>query len=83
MNKKFNIQCEMPERWIPHFLGMLNKMEYLGKIGASRKITIYSDGDGDFHPKFTWDISSDLANPLKQEKVGMSPLDDGYTFDAG
>lgn len=50
----FTIKVTMKRRWVPHFLGMLEKMEYLGNIGASRKIGFYSDGDGDFHPHFKW-----------------------------
>ena len=53
--KKFTIECEMKERWIPHFLGMLKKMEQLGGLGSSRPVGIFADGDGDFHPKFKWD----------------------------
>ena len=48
----FTIECTMKERWVPHFLSMLNYMQYLGNIGSSRKVGIYSDGDGDFRPKF-------------------------------
>jgi len=82
--KKFTIDCEMNERWVPHFLGMLKKMEYLGNIGSSRTVGIYSDGDGDFRPKFGW--GSDLpltAKPMEEESPGKSPRDDGYMFDAG
>lgn len=57
MKKKFTIECEMEERWIPHFLGMLERMRYLGSIGSSRRVTLFSDGDGDFHPKFNWDVT--------------------------
>lgn len=83
-NKTFTITVTMKDRWIPHFLGMLKKMEYCGGIGASRPIGIYSDGDGDFRPKFVWDKSlPEPARPLKQEEKGQSPLSDGYFFDAG
>lgn len=54
---KFTIKCEMKSRWVPHFLAMLKYMEQLGNIGGSRQVCIYSDGDGDFRPKFTWDKS--------------------------
>jgi hypothetical protein len=37
------------------FPGALKMMETLGKLGGSRNVTIYSDGDGDFRPKFTFD----------------------------
>ena len=58
---KFTIQCEMKDRWVPYFLSMLRYMEYLGRIGASRKVSLYADGDGDFDPKFKWSpaLSSD------------------------
>jgi len=49
---KLTIECEMKDRWVPHFLGMLKKMQVLGGIGSSRKVAILSDGDGDFRPKF-------------------------------
>ncbi len=51
---KFTIECEMKDRWVPHFLGMLKYMEQLGGLGGSREVSLYSDGDGDFRPKFKW-----------------------------
>lgn len=63
-NKKFTIDCEMSERWIPHFLAMLKYMQQLGSMGSSRIVSVYVDGDGDFRPKFIWDISlNDMAEP--------------------
>ena len=63
---KFTIQCEMKARWVPHFLAMLKYMQLLGNVGASRKVSIYADGDGDFRPKFKWNTAfrSD-AKPVK------------------
>ena len=49
---KFTIECEMKKRWIPHFVGMLKIMQVLGGWGSSRVVGIFSDGDGDFRPKF-------------------------------
>ena len=81
--KKFTIECEMKERWIPHFLGMLKKMEQLGGMGASRPVGIYSDGDGDFHPKFKWDSAMpEVAKPIRGEKSG-DVQGEGYFYDAG
>ncbi len=81
---KFTITCEMKDRWVPYFLGMLKAMQYLGSIGASRKVAIYSDGDGDFRPKFEWDRSlPEPGQPLQSEQPGQAPRNDGYTFDAG
>lgn len=65
---KFMIQCEMKDRWVPCFLAMLKYMQQLGKLGASREVGIYSDGDGDFRPKFKWSpaLSSD-AKPTRNQ----------------
>ena len=52
MKVKFTIDCEMEERWAPFFLGMLRTMQMLGKLGGSRWLKFYSDGDGDFRPNF-------------------------------
>ena len=51
---KFKIEVDMPDRWVPHFLGMLKYMEQLGSLGSSRHVGFFSDGDGDFRPKFQW-----------------------------
>jgi hypothetical protein len=67
----------MNERWIPHFLGMLKAMQRLGSMGSSREVTFYSDGDGDYRPKFDWsENSGDMPEPVK-------PTNDNYDFDAG
>ena len=75
MKKKFKVLVEMEERWIPDFLGMLKTMEYLGNVGSSREVSFYSDGDGDYRPKFTF--SSELSVKGKKEKDGK------FFFDAG
>jgi hypothetical protein len=74
---EFSIQCTMRKRWVPHFLAMLKYMQQLGGLGSSRMVSFYSDGDGDFRPKFIWEntLPSD-ATPIKN--------DDGHkTYDAG
>ncbi len=65
---KFTIECEMKDRWVPHFLAMLRYMEDCGKIGSSRRVALYSDGDGDFQPEFKWDstLPSD-AKPIEDD----------------
>ncbi len=78
MKIKFNIECEMETRWIPYFLAMLAHMEFLGKIGSSKLVTLYSDGDGDFRPSFIWDTN--LPEPTLNYEVD----EHGNTiFDAG
>ncbi len=61
--EEFTIKVKMNKRWIPHFLGMLRYMEHLGNVGSSRKVSIYSDGDGDFRPWFEWDIKGIELKP--------------------
>ena len=73
---KFNVEVDMDERWIPHFLGMLKAMETYGNIGRSRKVAIYADGDGDFHPKFKFSDELKPAHPSDEE-------DGDLLFDAG
>ena len=61
---KFTIEIDMADRWVPHFLGMLQYIEHLGKIGSSRRVTFYADGDGDCRPQFKWDNTlSTIADP--------------------
>jgi hypothetical protein len=50
---KIKIDADIPDRWVPYFISMLQEMENLGANGSSRYLCFNSDGDGDFHPKFT------------------------------
>ena len=75
---KFDIEVEMEDRWVPHFLGMLKAMETYGKIGSSRNIAIYADGDGDFHPKFKFN-TVELPKPAHP----VDEKDGDLFFDAG
>ena len=76
----FTIECTMRERWVPYFLSMLAYMEELGNLGSSRKVALYSDGDGDFRPKFeiTVDPSLDLKKVEPKEDIKGNRL-----YDAG
>jgi len=76
-SKTFTIECSMEERWIPHFLAMLKYMQQLGGLGSSRNVTLYSDGDGDFRPKFQWDTS------LPSDGKPIEDKDGDRTYDAG
>lgn len=67
----------MNDRWIPSFLGMLEHMQQLGNLGSSRKICFYSDGDGDFRPKFEWE------NLLPEPEKGIVDNKGDKLFDAG
>lgn len=63
MEKKFTVEVQMEERWIPHFMSMLKHMEMLGGIGSSRELSFYADGDGDFRPKFKTDVDFEIVKP--------------------
>lgn len=74
---EFNIKVTMPVRWVPCFLGMLNKIQVLGSWGASRQVILYADGDGDLQCEFDWD--SDLPQIAKGDEL----KDGSWLFDAG
>lgn len=50
--RKFTIECEVNERWVDQFCSMLHYMESCGNLGHSSVTAFYTDGDGDFRPKF-------------------------------
>lgn len=64
MKKEFTIKVEMEERWINHFMSMLNHMESLGKMGSSQAVALYADGDGDFRPEFETDVDWEKVKPI-------------------
>lgn len=65
--QEFIIRVKMEKRWIPHFCSMLKYIEKLGKLGCSRIVAIFADGDGDFHPKFNFNIEFKEVPPMKEE----------------
>lgn len=96
-NKTFTVECTMEERWIPEFYMFLAKMQTNGKMGHSELLGFYSDGDGDFRPKFKFSISSpegpipimdreEMIERYKDSavKIETSPRAiPSWTFDAG
>lgn len=66
---QFSITCTMRASFVSHFLAMLKYMQFLGSVGASRKVAMYCDGDGSFRPKFEWDarLPSD-AKPVQDDR---------------
>ncbi|MFQ4800984.1 hypothetical protein C4U87_00790 [Clostridioides difficile] len=76
MEKEITIKVKIEERWINEFCSMLKCMESLGDIGSSKIVGIYSDGDGDFRPKF--EIDTDFKKvDLKINKIDMKIYDAG------
>lgn len=81
MERDFTIHCRMNERWIASFIAVLKAMEYNGSIGHSEYVGIYSDGDGDFHPKFKYNPVLEVTGdtPIKiNEPSGQATM-----YDAG
>ena len=74
---EFNIKVTMKDRWVPYFLSMLKRMEYLGGVGSSRLVSIFSDGDGDFRPKFEWE------SKLLEEPFPPNNDREDHIYDAG
>lgn len=85
MNEKvtFNITATMNKRWANTFCSMLKYMENCGEIGHSSGIRFYSDGDGDFRPKFDIDYSFEKDGYMFNDEriVGFNDTSDIY-FDA-
>lgn len=76
MNVTFNIEATMEERWVNQFCSMLKHMEKNGIIGSSEIVGVYSDGDGDFRPKFK--VDREFENQDGHPMLGI-----GVIFDAG
>ena len=76
--KTFTVQVTIEERWIPYFMTMLQRMEKNGELGRSEYLSFFSDGEGDFKPKFKSDIEFDKAIAVK--KIIESPV---AVYDAG
>lgn len=73
---EFDIHCKMNRAWANEFMSMLNLMQSFGKRGTSEHIDIYSDGDGDFRPKFDTDFKYTKRKPYRGP-------DGDFVFDAG
>ena len=76
---RLRIEADIPDRWVPVFLGFLERLRYCGSIGLSRKTTIYADGDGDFRPKFKIEAEDELPEPAKP----IEDISGNQLFDAG
>lgn len=78
--KTFNIQVTMEERWVDYFCSFLKYMESCGNMGHSALVSFYSDGDGDFRPKFDFDIEYNKIPGEPRENIYEVPV---YMWDAG
>lgn len=77
-DKTFNIEVTMNERWIDSFCSFLRWMENCGDLGHSSITGFYSDGDGDFRPKFKINTEFNKVDGCKENLPELEVL-----FDAG
>lgn len=86
MGKKveINIKATIDERWMNDFCSMLNFMQCCGELGSSSIVAFYSDGDGDFRPKFEFDRKYEKTQGYRKWEGEILPdTDIDILFDAG
>ena len=71
---EITIKAKMNERWVNDFLSMLKYMESCGNMGHSAVVGFYSDGDGDFRPKFEFDREYSDRNLSLIENMNYSTV---------
>ena len=76
------ININIKKRWIPTFLGFLNKLRHNSSVGHSSLVAFYADGDGDFRFKVDMPIKDNKEflqafsmENYKGEKVNLNDLD--------
>ena len=79
---KINIECEIPDEYVDSFLSMLHMMEILGSNGSSKPVAMFVDGDGDFRPKFKFNVDYKKAEPITWDKVSGNLNDVGFMENA-
>lgn len=90
---EFDIHCKMNKAWANEFLSFLKTIESFGKLGCSRTVALYADGDGDFRPKFNTDFEFKNREPINVADAFKKGAKEGtltenayrtdYIFDAG
>ena len=70
---EFNIKVTMNKRWIDDFCSMLKWMENCGQIGHSSFVGFYSDGDGDFRPRFQISIPFGQKDGIPKKEILRKP----------
>jgi len=86
-NVTLNIKVTMKERWVDDFLSFLRYMETCGNLGHSAVLGFYSDGDGDFRPKFEFDRefneTTDQRYEETKERYRYVTIEPEIVYDAG
>ena len=76
----FNVKCTMPKVWASHFQSFLKRMEWYGKLGHSGQIAFYSDGDGNYRPKFKFSKEFEEVDGIPSYRIESKAEE---LFDAG
>ena len=76
-NRKFIVECEVPERWVNQFCSFLKHLERNGNIGHSALVGFYADGDGDFRPTFNIKTTYEKTGGFKTTKTPEAMYDAG------
>ena len=79
--KEFSIRVSMEERWVPYFQSFLKYMEGMGDLGHSALVGFYADGDGDFHPKFEFEIPIEKVDGFSKKSLIEHHKDDYYKIE--
>lgn len=80
----FYIHTRMEERWIPYFLAFLKRMQKNGEQGHSETLAFFSDGDGDFRPKFAFLVDDEIEAASERVNPEFCELGlDVKLYDAG
>lgn len=64
---KLNLEITMPRRWAAPFVQMLDCMRWCSRVGASRTVAFFADGDGDFRP-FDFKIDGEVPKTSVWER---------------
>ena len=76
----FNVKCTMKKVWATHFQSFLKEMENYGNRGHSGQLSFMADGNGDFHPKFTFTREYDVVAGIPSSQIAKKAE---QMFDAG
>ena len=78
--KTIQIEVTLKNRWVKPLINMLQDMQRLGSIGASRELIFFADGDGDFRPKFKVNINIPESMGVNELSKSKKLFYDAYKY---
>lgn len=80
----FIVKATMKKRWVDNFCSMLMQMQDNGVMGHSEILRFYSDGDGDFRPKFEVEgVNFKIISPVQKIRMQGKEEIKILVYDAG